>query len=188
MEIQEDFITTNGRDAINKVIEDVVHRVPYSAVVDNTGIQSNDDIDMGGDKTHDYDICLIAQRYLEEIDNAILNYQQSGTQALPLMYHQKVQINEHLTNDFEIRVAWPPVWMNPAPSTHQVLLMRSDNADLSNPTQISSITATNNTHSVIFTGQRPAPDSKYYFGGITGTNTNGTSTYYTASADAYHNV
>lgn len=193
MELQEDYITTYGRSGIQSLIEGIVDVLPYSAVVDNTGIRSNGDLGYSNqsnlDFAHDYDYNLIAARILDQLDNAIINHNPTGTyQGLPPIIHSQIQI-EKQTSFFRGKVTFPPVFYNPLPISQVWSLIEADDQDLTNASIVESVSVPVNTHTVDFTSfGMPSPNGKYYFSRLQATNENGTSEFTTASNNAYYHI
>lgn len=189
IELQEDYISTNGRLAMNRIIEDLPKRVKHTAVADNTGIQSNFDLVAGStDKTHDYEVFKIAERCVAQLDNAIDNYAVGGSELEPLMFHSAVAISKEASN-FRGRVTYPPMFHEPFPTNVKWKLIRADDVNRTNEVVVEEIAASYNQHVADFTAYGlPVPDGKYYFSCIEATNSHGTSMYITSPDNAYHHV
>ena len=189
IELQEDFIYTNGRKSMNRIIEDLPMRVKHTGVADNTGIESNSDIITGStDTTHDYSVLKIAERCVEALDNAIDNYAVSGSQLEPLMFHSSVSILKEASN-FRGRVTYPPMFHEPFPNNVKWKLIKADDANRTNEVVVEEIPVNYNQHFADFTSYGlPAPDGKFYFSCLEATNQHGTSMYITSPSESYHHI
>lgn len=175
--VNKDWVFSNGREGIEAIGGDVGNRVAYTHAIDMTGVRSNDGVLSNGDSTHHYDMDIIAERLVTGIHTAKANTSAIGTQIVPQFYLSPTVVDNG-DGTINIRVPYS-AWYDPQPTSQNIDVYKADDDLGTNEELVQENSVAVGTTSVTYT--LPASDGKKYYGYFKGTNSNGSKQFKTSN-------